>query len=63
MNNIEINIHHVREIIAEEKWKLGTNRGYVKYLNIKTSDGTYKITLFGDTPDDLEIKNEGEYKE
>jgi len=59
MNNVLTSIHNIEEIVAREhKLSGGT---YVKKLLIKTNDGTYEITLFGDSKKNLEIRDEEEY--
>lgn len=61
-NNLVIRIHNVEEITAQEKWRLDCGV-YVKDLLIKTSDGTYEITLIGDKASNLKIRNKGTYRE
>jgi len=62
VNNLTIKIHEVEEVVSKERFKLDSGT-YVKDLKIKTADETYEITLFGEAASNLEIRNEGTYKE
>jgi len=62
VNNLTITIHEVEEVVSKEKYRLNSGI-YVKDLKIKTADGTYEIALFGEAASNLEIRNEGTYKE